>query len=115
MSAPLPRQASLRRLEIRARDLRRAHRVTEPQARRRVSERHPRYHRAADAPRAGAALCLQDVQLVIARECGSESWPRLTAALAAGPESATARAGWAGTSAAAAALNSRIGRAVFAD
>jgi len=70
---PLPAAPSLEQLRNRARDLQRAHRAGDPDARARV---------AAHAPKpaaAGEPLKLSTAQLVIAREHGFPSWPRLRA------------------------------------
>jgi ankyrin repeat protein len=89
---PLPSAPSLEQLRKRAKDLLRAHRAGDPDARARVAARHPRV--AADDPRAGDdqprragrgpapgtdEIKLSDAQLVIAREHGFASWPRLRA------------------------------------
>src|SRR5436190_3938780 len=52
----------------RAKDLLRAHRRGEPDAIRRVRAMHPR---------AAGAIQLADAQLVVAREAGFPSWPKL--------------------------------------
>ena len=70
MSASLPRAPSLEQLRKQAKDLARAHRAGDPAAVARVREQHPR---PADP------LKLSDAQLVIAREHGFPSWPRLRA------------------------------------
>ncbi len=71
---PLPAAPSLEQLRNRARDLQRAHRAGDPAAQARV---------AAQAPDAGAdehpPLKLSAAQLVVAREHGFASWPRLKA------------------------------------
>ena len=70
---PLPAAPSLEQLRNRARDLRRAHRAGDPAARARVAAQTP--GTADDAP----PLKLSAAQLVVAREHGFASWPRLKA------------------------------------
>ena len=110
---PLPSAPSLEQLRKRAKDLLRAYRAGDPEARARVAAHHPRAEdhqrvgdrgagdrapggeaegsdrtgdRAAGNPAAaperdpsGADLKLSDAQLVIAREHGFPSWPKLRA------------------------------------
>jgi ankyrin repeat protein len=70
MSASLPARPSLEQLRKAAKDLLRAHRAGDDAARGRVAAHHPR----PDEP-----LKLSGAQLVIAREHGFPSWPRLRA------------------------------------
>ena len=70
MSASLPASPSLEQLRRQAKDLLRAHRAADEAARSRVAAHHPR----PDEP-----LKLSGAQLVIAREHGFPSWPRLRA------------------------------------
>ncbi|HXM58309.1 MAG TPA: ankyrin repeat domain-containing protein [Candidatus Dormibacteraeota bacterium] len=70
MHSSLPAAPHLEQLRKLARELQRAHAAGQPEARARVRDRHPR---------AGADLRLADAQLVIAREHGFASWPRLKA------------------------------------
>ncbi|MEW6752583.1 MAG: sigma 54-interacting transcriptional regulator [Candidatus Latescibacterota bacterium] len=81
MSASLPAHASLRQLRNQAKDLHRAAQVREPEAFRRFREHHPRHRTTPDDRLAEAGLTLQDAQLVIAREYGFDSWPKLAASL----------------------------------
>jgi ankyrin repeat protein len=69
-AVPLPAAPSLEQLRNRARDLQRAHRAGDPDARARVA--------AHDAP-VQEPLQLSTAQLVVAREHGFPSWPRLRA------------------------------------
>jgi ankyrin repeat protein len=69
-AVPLPAVPSLEQLRNRARDLQRAHRAADPHARARVA--------AHDAP-VQEPLKLSTAQLVVAREHGFPSWPRLRA------------------------------------
>ena len=70
MSTSLPARPSLEQLRKAAKDLVRAHRAGDDAARARVAASHPR---------AAEPLKLSDAQLVIAREHGFPSWPRLRA------------------------------------
>jgi len=70
MSASLPASPSLEQLRRQAKDLLRAHRAGDDAARSRVAAHHPR---------PGEPLKLSGAQLVIAREHGFPSWPRLRA------------------------------------
>jgi ankyrin repeat protein len=70
MTTPFPPAPSLEQLRNRARDLQRAHRAGDPDARARV---------AASDPGATEPLKLSAAQLVVAREHGFPSWPRLRA------------------------------------
>jgi ankyrin repeat protein len=70
VSASLPAAPSLEQLRKQAKDLLRAHRADDERAAARVAEHHPH----PDEP-----LKLSGAQLVIAREHGFASWPRLRA------------------------------------
>lgn len=72
----------LEHLRERARALRRDLARAEPAALARLRRQHPRRATLADDA-AGASVRLADAQLVIAREQGAASWPRLHAALTA--------------------------------
>ena len=79
MSASLPQRPDLDQLRRQAKELRDAARRSDPAA----VERFGRHHPSAQAATAGLAAA----QLVLARELGFPSWPRLKAAVdAAGPE-----------------------------
>jgi ankyrin repeat protein len=69
-AVPLPAAPSLEQLRKRARDLQRAHRAGDPAARARVAA----HQASTDEP-----LKLSAAQLVVAREHGFQSWPRLRA------------------------------------
>jgi len=81
MSRQLPPQSSLRQLKSQAKDLRRACEKRDPAALARVREHHPKHSNRSDADLVARPLSLQDAQLVIAREYGHDSWPRLAAAV----------------------------------
>lgn len=68
----LPTPPSLEQQRKRARELLLAARAEDPAALRRFRQHHPRFA-------AGSTLRLADAQLVIAREFGFPSWPRLVA------------------------------------
>jgi ankyrin repeat protein len=71
-TSPFPASPSLAQLRNRARDLQRAHRAGDPDARARVAAHAP------DAPD-GNSLRLSTAQVVVAREHGFASWRRLRA------------------------------------
>lgn len=73
----LPANASLDQLRRQAGELRRALAAGDAQARARVRAHHPGYAHAADATLAALQLTDLDAQLVLAREYGFSSWPRL--------------------------------------
>lgn len=76
-SRSLPPDANLRQLRNQAKDLRRACRKGDPVAIRRIGESHPRFSGLTEAEIAAAGVALADAQLVIARELGFDSWPKL--------------------------------------
>jgi hypothetical protein len=71
----LPSSPSLEHLKYQARDLLNAHGNTEAVAR--VREFHPKFARKSDDEIRVSKFSLADAQLVIAREYGFESWPKL--------------------------------------
>lgn len=73
-----PATPNLEQQKKRARELLRAARAGDADALDRFRAHHPRLAPAA-APRRASALSLHDAQLVIAREYGFASWPRLRA------------------------------------
>src|SRR4051794_21337942 len=70
VSPSLPAAASVEQLRKQAKELARAARAGDPAAAARIRAHHPH---------AGDPLKLSDAQLVIARELGFSSWPRLKA------------------------------------
>jgi ankyrin repeat protein len=76
-SHPLPPDANLRQLRNQAKDLCRACRKGDPDAIRRIGQTHPRFSGLTQAEIAAAGIVLADAQLVIARESGFDSWPKL--------------------------------------
>ena len=87
----LPPQSSLRQLKNQAKDLCKAYQAHDPEALRRFRETHPQHHGSSDSRLLEAGLTLQDAQLVVAREYGFDSWPKLAAA--AGDPTARPRSG----------------------
>jgi hypothetical protein len=73
----LPSNPSLEHLKYQARDLLNAVTRGNPEAVARTREFHPRFARMSDDEIRTSELSLADAQLVIAREYGFESWPRL--------------------------------------
>lgn len=73
----LPSNPSLRQLRNQAKDLHQAYRAGEPNAIRRIGDLHPRFSGSSQAEIAAAEIVLADAQLVIARELGFDSWPKL--------------------------------------
>lgn len=74
---PLPANPCLEQQRKRARELLRAHRAGDATATRRLRQHHPRLAEAPETEVAASPLRLHDAQLVIAREYGFPSWPRL--------------------------------------
>jgi ankyrin repeat protein len=76
-SHQLPPGANLRQLRNRAKDLHRACRNGDPAAIRRLGQAHPKFSGLTPAEIADVGIVLADAQLVIARELGFDSWPKL--------------------------------------
>ncbi len=76
-SEHLPSNPNLRRLRNQAKDLHKAQKAGDPSALRRIGEFHPRLSGSSQAEVAAAEIVLADAQLVIARELGFASWPKL--------------------------------------
>ncbi len=68
---------SLRQLRNQAKDLHKAQKAGDPSALRRIGAFHPRFSGSSQAEIAAAEIVLADAQLVIARELGFRSWPKL--------------------------------------
>src|SRR5581483_11955829 len=75
---PLPPNPDLAHLKHQAKDLLRDHSLRVPAVAQLLREFHPRFSYASDAEIFSATLKLSDSQLVIARQAGFSSWPRLT-------------------------------------
>src|SRR5689334_13181739 len=80
MKRQLPARPDLEQLKHQAKDLLNAWKADEPDALERFQKSHPRPSGATAPIHAGAAQ-LSDAQLVIAREYGFDSWPKLKAAV----------------------------------
>ncbi len=76
-SRKLPSNPNLRQLRNQAKDLHKAQKAGDPSALRRIGESHPRFSGLSEAEIAAAEFVLADAQLVIARELGFSSWPKL--------------------------------------
>ena len=81
MSRPLPPNPSLKQLKAQAKDLLKAHQQDDARAVERLKASFPRLAGAPDGEIRTAPFSLRDAQLVIAREYGFTSWPKLAAAL----------------------------------
>jgi len=81
MAKSLPPQPSLEYLKKQAKALLKAYKQSNPEVISRIREYHPRLSGAPDSDIFSRAFSLQDAQLVIAREYGCESWPRLSATI----------------------------------
>jgi hypothetical protein len=79
MKRELPSRPSLDQLKHQAKDLLKSHKAADPETIRRIQESHPRWTNAPEAQIRSAKLSLADAQLVIAREYGFETWPKLKA------------------------------------
>jgi len=77
MSKSLPSRPSLEQLKNQAKDLLRSFNAGDAGAFQRFRENHPRWSSASEPERRGAGWSLVDAQLVIAREYGFDTWPRL--------------------------------------
>src|SRR5271167_3186348 len=79
MSKSFPVRPSLEQLKKQAKELLKSHKSGDPDGLRRIHEKHPDWcNRPAEELRA-ARFSLGDAQLVIAREYGCASWPKLKA------------------------------------
>lgn len=76
-SGQLPPSPSLQQLRNRAKDLLRALNEGDPVALQRLRQVHPQFKDSAQTQRDLANIKLADAQLVVAREQGFESWPKL--------------------------------------
>ncbi len=74
---PLPAAPSLEQLRNQAKGLIKAHRERDANAARRIAQHLPRLSNAAPSQVFDGKLLLSEAQLVVAREHGFASWPRL--------------------------------------
>jgi ankyrin repeat protein len=79
MTRALSERPDLDQYRKQAKELLRAHRARDEDAIARIRRHHPRLHRADPGAIQEAAFALADAQLVLARELGLPSWPRLKA------------------------------------
>jgi hypothetical protein len=89
----LPSRPSLDHLKHQAKDLLQARQAENPEAIQRIKASHPEFAKSTDEEIRAAKFALSDAQLVIAREYGFESWPKLkihVEALARGDDPAIA-------------------------
>jgi ankyrin repeat protein len=89
----LPSRPSLDHLKHQAKDLLEARHAGTPEATQRIKGSHPEFAKATEEEIRAAKFALSDAQLVIAREYGFESWPKLKVhveALARGDDPAIA-------------------------
>src|SRR5262249_35694749 len=77
MKRQLPSRPNLDQLKHQARDLLNAHRAGDAESLRRIRESHPRQARLAESDVRSARFTLTGAHLVIAREYGFVSWPKL--------------------------------------
>jgi ankyrin repeat protein len=75
----LPSSPSLDHLKHQAKDLFKARNTGNPEAIQRLKASHPRFSQSNEQEIQAAPFLLSDAQLVIAREYGFESWPKLKA------------------------------------
>ncbi|MCC7263909.1 MAG: sigma-54-dependent Fis family transcriptional regulator [Candidatus Latescibacteria bacterium] len=115
MSKSLPPHFNLRQLKIQAKELLKAYQTRDPEALARYRQHHPQHQKSSDPRLIEAGLTLQDAQLVMAREYGFDSWPRLTAAIGDAPTSRAPADGFVGNSPAADRIRAEMDRAAAND
>ncbi|MGA2181038.1 MAG: hypothetical protein ABSH15_15835, partial [Verrucomicrobiota bacterium] len=79
MSKSLPVRPSLEQLKKQVKDLLKSHQSGEPDGLRRIQQNHPDWSQRPIEELRAASFKLADAQLVIAREYGCASWPKLKA------------------------------------
>jgi ankyrin repeat protein len=79
MSTPLPDRPDLDQLKNQAKDLLKGHKAGDPEAFRRIQANHPRLAGSSAHQVQAFRFTLSGAQLVIAREYGFSSWPKLKA------------------------------------
>src|SRR6266511_2068083 len=77
MTKSLPSQPNLEQLKNQAKDLLKSLKSGAADAIQRIRENHPRWSAASEPEMHAAELSLSDAQLVLAREYGFASWPKL--------------------------------------
>lgn len=73
----LPVRPNLEQYKKQAKDLVKSFAIADPLALSRIKRHHPRFHKLPEPNLRSAKFALTDSQLVIAREHGFESWPKL--------------------------------------
>ncbi len=73
----LPLRPNLAQLKLQANELHQQHRQGSPAAAARIAAHHPRFKGVAETAVLDQDFVLADAQLVVAREYGFDSWPRL--------------------------------------
>jgi len=81
MSAQLPHHPSLENLKKQAKSLHKAHRSGDSKAADRIKTHLPRLTDASNEEILQSDFSLQEAQLIVAREYGFPSWPKLTEAI----------------------------------
>ncbi len=79
MATPLPDRPHLDQLKNQAKDLKKGHKAGDPQALERIRANHPRLAGSAVHEIQAFRFTLSAAQLVVAREYGFTSWPKLKA------------------------------------
>jgi ankyrin repeat protein len=77
MSKSLPSRPNLEQLKNQAKDFFKCHQTADAKAFARIRENHPDYTNASENEIRAAKFALNDAQLVLAREYGFASWPKL--------------------------------------
>src|SRR5260370_15568887 len=77
MPKSLPPRPSLEQLKKQAKDLLKSHASRTDESLARIRENHPRFGNASQSELQNVKFSLSDAQLVIAREYGFASWPKL--------------------------------------
>ena len=83
MPTPLPDRPNLDQLKNQAKDLLKGHKAGDPEALRRIQANHPRLGASSVDEIQASRFTLSGAQLVVAREYGFSSWPKLKAHVAA--------------------------------
>ncbi len=79
MPTPLPDRPNLDQLKNQAKDLLKGHKARDPDALRRIQANHPRLGASSAHEIQASRVTLSGAQLVLAREYGFASWPKLKA------------------------------------
>src|ERR1035441_3654730 len=79
MSKSFPVRPNLEQLKKQAKDLLKFHKSGDPDGLRRIQEKHPDWCNRSEEELRATRFTLGNAQLVIAREYGCASWPKLKA------------------------------------